>query len=97
MSVLPMDGFARNRLADGPLMGGGRSAGFRFVLEQNRSGHWVLSQVVWRTVRPLGADSPQVTSSFSQKCFGFWAFGVLNCGRSADGERTVCPGSNGQL
>jgi len=71
MSILPLDGFARNRPADGLLLGGGRSAGFRFVLEQNHPRHWVLSQVVWWMVRPLGADSPQVTSSFSQKCFGF--------------------------
>ena len=92
MSVLPMDGFARNRPVDGPLMGGGRSAGFRFVLEQNRSGHWVLSQVVWRTVRPLGADSPQVTSSFCQKLFGFWAFGVLSRRQSTHGVLIVRPG-----
>ena len=83
MSILP---------EDDPILGGGRFAGFRFVLEQNHSGHWVLSQVVWRTVRPLGADSPQVTSSFSQKLFGFWAFGVLYLGQSAHGERTVRPG-----
>ena len=92
MSVLPMVGFAGNRPADGPLLGGGQSVGFRIVLEQNHSGHWVLSQVVWRTVRPLGVDSPQVTSSFSQKRFGFGAFRVLNRGQSAHGVWTVRPG-----
>jgi len=35
MSVLPMVGFAGNRPADGPLLGGGQSACFRFGLEQN--------------------------------------------------------------
>ena len=92
MSILPMIGFAGNRPADGPLLGGGRSANFRFVPKQNHSGHWVLSQVVWRTVRPLRADSLQVTCSFSQKHFGFLAFGVLNYRQSAHRVRTVDPG-----
>ena len=92
MSVLPMIDFAENRPADGPLLGDGRSVGFVFQLEQNRSGHWVLSQVVWRTFRPWGADSPQVTFSFSQKHFGFRAFEVLNRGQSAHGVQTVRPG-----
>ena len=90
MSVSPRFISAGNGPADGPLQDGGRSAVVWFELEQNRSGHWVLSQVVWSTVRPLGADSPQVTSSFSQKRFGFGAFRVLNCGQSARG-------SNGRL
>jgi len=71
MSVLPMVGFAGNRPADGPLLGAERSAGFWFELEQNHSRLWVLSQVVRLMVRPWGADSPQVTSSFSQKRFSF--------------------------
>ena len=71
MSVLPMVGFAGNRPVDGPLMVDGRSAGFLFEHEQNRSRLWVLSQVVRLIVRPWGVDSPQVTSSFSQKRFSF--------------------------
>ena len=52
MRVLLIVGFARNRPADCPLLGGGRSARFRFELDQNQSGWWVLSQVEQRTVLP---------------------------------------------
>ena len=56
MAVLPRFISTRNGPADGLLQDGGRSAVVSFELEQNRSWLWVVSEIVLRTVRPLGAD-----------------------------------------
>ena len=61
MSVLPRLVSVGNVPADGPLLGGGRSAVVSFELEQNRSWLWVVVQIVLRTVRTLGADGPPPT------------------------------------
>ena len=58
MAVLPRYISAGNRPADGPPLGGGRSAVISDKLEQNRSWLWVVVQIVLWTVRPLGADRP---------------------------------------
>ena len=120
MAVLPRYISAGNRPADGPLLGGGRSAVISDELEQNRfwfcwwskmncgpSGPWgrtvrlllkilgqkhcgfcVCSRFELRTVRLWGADSPPVTSRFSQRRLQIGWFEVLNRGQSACG-RTI--------
>ena len=45
----------------------------------------------WRTVRPWDADSPPLTSGFSQRCLQIGVFGVLNRGWSAPRVWTVRP------
>ena len=61
MAIFPRFSSAGNGPADGPLQDGGRSSVVSFELEQNRSWLWVVSEIVLRTVRPLGADSPPPT------------------------------------
>ena len=56
MIVLPRYISAGNRPADGPLLGGRRSAVVSFGLEQNRSWLWMVVQSELRTIRSLGAD-----------------------------------------
>ena len=58
MAVLPRFVSAGNVPADGPLLGGRRSAVVSFELEQNRSWLWMLVQSELWTIRSLGADGP---------------------------------------
>ena len=84
MSVLPMIDFAENRPADGPLLGDGRSVGFVFQLEQNRSGHWVLFQLTCVRSGPWGRTVRHLMKILGQKLCGFW------CGARVE-RRTVRP------
>ena len=58
MAVLPRYISAGNRPADGPLLGGGRSAVISDELEQNRFLALLVVQNELRTVRSMGADGP---------------------------------------
>ena len=62
------------------------------ILGQKHCGFCVCSLFELRTVRPWGADSPPVTSRFSQRRLQIGWFEVLSRGRSAPGVRTVRPG-----
>ena len=71
MAIFPRSSSAGNGSADGPLQNGGRPAVVSFELEQNRSWLWVVSQIVLRTVRPLGADGPPPTKNFGRETLRF--------------------------
>ena len=61
MAILPSFVSTENVPVDGPLLEIGRSAVVSFELEQIHSWLWVVSQIVLRMVRPLGADGPPPT------------------------------------
>ena len=71
MVVLPRYISAGNGPADGLLQDGGRSAVVSFELEQNHSWLWVVSEIVLRTVRPLGADGPPPTENSGTETLRF--------------------------
>ena len=71
MAVLPRFISTRNGPADGLLQDGGRSAVVSFELEQNRSWLWVVSEIVLRTVRALGADGPPPTENSGTETLQF--------------------------
>ena len=71
MAVLSRYISAENGPADGPLQGGGRSAVVSFELEHIRSWLWVVSQIVLRTVRPLGVDNPPPTKNSGTETLRF--------------------------
>ena len=71
MAILPRFVSAENVPTDGPLLEGGRSAVVSFELEQNRSWLWVVSEIVLRTVRALGADGPPPTENSGTEILRF--------------------------
>ena len=71
MAVLPRFISAGNRLADGPLLGGGRSAVVSFELEQNRSWLWMVVQNELRTVRSMEADGPPLKTETGAETWSF--------------------------
>ena len=79
------------RTADGPPLGCGQSAG---VLKNSSERLFLWQGLKGRTAdgRPRGADSPPVTSRFSQRRLQIGWFEVLNRGQSAPGARTVREG-----
>ena len=90
MSVLPRFIFAGNGPADGPLLGGGRSAVVSFELEQNRFWLWMVVQNELRTVRSLEADRPPLKPETDTE---IWSF-CMGCPNEL---RTVRLGCNGRL
>ena len=71
MAVLLRFISTRNGPADGLLQDGGQSTVVSFELEHNRSWLWVVSEIVLRMVRPLGADGPPPTENSGTETLRF--------------------------
>ena len=71
MAVLPRFISVGNVPADGPLLGGGRSAVVSFELEQNRSWLWMVVQNELRTVRSMEADGPPLKTETGAETWSF--------------------------
>ena len=71
MSVLSRFVSARNVPADGPLLGGGRSAVVLFELEQNHFWLWMVVQNELRTVWSMGADGPPIKTETGAETWSF--------------------------
>ena len=82
MAVLSRYISAGNRPADGPLLGGGRSAVVSFGIEQNCSWLWMVVQNELRTVRSMGADGPPLKpETGAETWLSVWGV-QMNCGPS---------------
>jgi hypothetical protein len=90
MTVLPRLVSVGNVLADGLLLGGGRSGIVSFELEQNLFWLWMVVQNELRTVWSMGADSPPIKTETGAET---WSF-CMGCPNEL---RTIRPGCNGQL
>ena len=71
MTVLSRYISAGNRPADGPLLGGGRSAVVSFELEQNHFWLWMVVQNELWTVRSMGADGPPLKTETVAETWSF--------------------------